>query len=335
MKRYVLGIAPHRHVNKMRTLFQIILILFTIASLYIIKSDVITAYHKIQDLVNVNLPKIASYIKTPQDKKQVEITQTEQAGTENSLTVLGLKKLIDTPGALRVSNAVLSTIEESKLTRNGIITWTNNNRRDIGGLAPLKENTKLDVSAEKKLQDMFDKQYFEHVSPNGVGVSNLGDEVGYEFIVIGENLALGNFKDDQAVLTAWMNSPGHRANILNTRYTEIGVAAGRGMFEGKETWLAVQHFGLPKNACPTIDSALKEIIARAQKNITTLQLDLSKRKAAIDRGVITDGKTNAEQIDDYNKIVQDYNKLINDTKLNVEKYNQEVRAFNNCVQGTE
>ncbi len=319
----------------MRTLFQIILILFTIASLYIIKSDLITAYHKIQHIVSTYLPNIVPSTETPQDKKTAQITPTEQAGKEDSLTVLGLKKLIDTPGALRVSNAVLSAIGESRLTRNGIITWTNNNRRDVGGLPPLTENTKLDVSAEKKLQDMFDKQYFEHVSPSGVGVSDLGDEVGYEFIIIGENLALGSFKNDEAVLTAWMNSPGHRANILNKRYTEIGVAAGRGMFEGKETWLAVQHFGLPKNACPTIDSVLKANIANAQKNITTLQSDLSKRKIAIDRGVTNDGKTNAEQIDDYNKIVQDYNKLINDTKLNVEKYNQEVRAFNNCVQGTE
>ena len=58
-------------------------------------------------------------------------------------------------------------------------------------------------------------------------------------------------------MTAWMNSPGHRANILNPHFQEIGVAVGKGMYEGHETWIAVQSFGMPLSACPASDANLK------------------------------------------------------------------------------
>ncbi len=319
----------------MRTLFQIILILFTIASLYIVRGDLMTTYDKGKELIVDTFPSTSKYISVNTENSEKKELKAQSNSKEESVSILGLKKLIDTPGALRVSDSVLSSFKESKLTRPGVIEWTNKNRKEVANLKPLIENTKLDVSAEKKLQDMFDKQYFEHVSPSGVGVSDLGEQVGYEFIIIGENLALGNFKNDEAVVTAWMNSPGHRANILNKRYTEIGIAVGKGMFEGKETWLAVQHFGLPRSSCPNIDGVLKGVISLSQTRITTLQSQLGKMKGDIDKGIIVDNKTHNEQIDAYNKLVQVYNDLINETKKSVEKYNAQVRAFNECVQATE
>src|SRR6185369_15716694 len=118
------------------------------------------------------------------------------------------------------------------------------------GLPALKENALLDKAAKKKLDDMFAQQYFEHINPQGKGPSDLAKSVGYDYIAIGENLALGNFKNDAELVQAWMDSPGHRANILNKQYTEIGVAVGQGTYEGKKTWLAVQEFGRPTSSCP-------------------------------------------------------------------------------------
>ena len=171
---------------------------------------------------------------------------------------------------------------------------------------------------------MFMRQYFEHTSPVGVEVSDLGKEVGYEFIIIGENLALGNFKDDQVLVDAWMASPGHRANILNTHYSEIGVAVGKNTFEGRTVWMAVQHFGLPKSACPQADHVLLSFIS-------SMESDLSARRSLIDSGAVYQGQTEGEQIKAYNELVDIYNALILETKRKVAEYNKEVRIFNDCV----
>lgn len=312
----------------MRTKFQIVLIIFTLTSLYIIRNDAIKAYNIVSkfaigeynQIVKNNNSKVvdSDNIIVPSDVK-----------SESSI-VVGFHKLIDTPGALRVANSVLS--QDGNLTREGIIEETNRNRHEVAGLLELKEHNDLDNSAQKKIEDMFNKQYFEHVSPSGVGVSDLADEQGYEFIIIGENLALGNFKNDEAVVTAWMNSPGHRANILNTKYTEIGVAVQKGIFEGKEVWLAVQHFGLPKDTCPSIDQILKTKIQLNQKKINAMQKDLATAKKNIDSGGVFGGKTTQEQIDAYNVQVNIYNDLISQNKIDIDAYNKTVKAFNACVQ---
>ena len=87
--------------------------------------------------------------------------------------------------------------QNSSLTVSGVIFFTNQNRKDNGNLRPLRENELLDRAAEAKLKDMFGKQYFEHESPAGKGPSDLAKAAGYRYILIGENLALGNFKDDE------------------------------------------------------------------------------------------------------------------------------------------
>jgi uncharacterized protein YkwD len=288
-----------------------------------LRSDITKAYGIISKFVI----KEAQVLQNGFNKSPVDSTQ---GGTESPI-VIGLHKFIDTPGALRVADVILGQ-QNGTLTKSGIINATNNNRKEVAGLPALTENFKLDASAEVKVKDMFAKQYFEHISPSGVGVSNLADQQGYEYIIIGENLALGNFKNDEAVLIAWMNSPGHRANILNEKYTEIGVAIGKGMFEGKEVWLAVQHFGLPRSACPSINEILRAKIELSQKKITAMQKELADQKRNIDSGGVYGGKTQQEQIEAYNAEVGIYNNLITQIKASIDAYNAGVRAFNSCVQ---
>lgn len=225
-------------------------------------------------------------------------------------------------------------IQGKTLTVSGVIEWTNKNRKTVLNLPPLKENTLLNLAAQNKLNDMFSKQYFEHQSPDGKGPADLAKNVGYEYIVIGENLALGNFENDEDLVTAWMNSPGHRANILKSNLQEIGVAVGQGVYEGKKVWIAVQEFAKPASACASANSNTKLRIESLELEISTLQNQLTQTKQELD----SQNPNSKEEADAYNKIVNDYNNLVkifnnkvDEIKLLTDQYNAQVNNFNLCA----
>jgi uncharacterized protein YkwD len=91
--------------------------------------------------------------------------------------------------------------------------------------APLTENARLERAAVLHSLDMATRQYFEHVDPDGVHPDARIVQQGYPPILVGENLAWGEtVKSSPAVIVGmWMNSPGHRANILEPGYREIGI----------------------------------------------------------------------------------------------------------------
>lgn len=237
------------------------------------------------------------------------------------------EKTVVTPGPLRATTQVKSG---TTLSIQGIIENTNKERAINGGLPVLSENVLLNQDAQIKLSDMFTKQYFEHVSPTGTGPSDLAQLVGYSYVIVGENLALGDFAGDVGVVTAWMNSPGHRANILNTHFQEIGVAVGKGMYEGRETWLAVQAFGMPTSACPAIDARLKAKIAENNATIATLKTGLDTKKALIDSTPTSDPNYNT-YVNEFNALIPEYNNLVETNRFNVTTYNGGVQAFNACI----
>jgi len=218
---------------------------------------------------------------------------------------------------------------KANLTKAGVIKWTNLQRANFG-LPPVSENSELDLAALAKAQDMFENQYFAHEAPNGDGPAEVAAQSGYEYIAIGENLALGNFENDEILVQAWMDSLGHRANILSNLYKEIGVSVIKGTFEGKTTWMAVQEFGLPLSACPPIDEKLKaEIenkIFQAEKLAQTMEIkrqeiDDTRRKSS----------EYAQKVNEYNLLANEYNNLIASNKALVNLYNSQVRAFNVCI----
>jgi hypothetical protein len=206
------------------------------------------------------------------------------------------ERIISTPPPLRSDE----NNPQSYLTKSGVIDFTNKERVKQG-LAPLKENEKLNLSAKAKAEDLFLRQYFEHESPTGEKVSDLASEAGYRFIILGENLAMGNFKNDEDLVRAWMNSPGHRENILNPNYQEIGVSVIKGTFEGKSTWMAVQHFALPLDVCPQVEGSLKN--------------QINSNERAIKRA----------------KSIMEYNNLVRQNRLLIDEYNTQVNAYNNCL----
>ena len=124
-----------------------------------------------------------------------------------------------------------------------LVDLTNSSRgeNDLGGLAI---NPTLSAAAQAKADDMATKSYFAHVSPEGVDSWYWFRQQGYTFLYAGENLAV-DFSDSIDVERAWMNSPAHRGNILNNRFTEIGIATAQGTFQGHTTTFVVQMFGTP------------------------------------------------------------------------------------------
>lgn len=155
-----------------------------------------------------------------------------------------------------------------------IIEWTNKYRQD-NGLKPLETNKILTLAAQNKTDDMITTQYFDHVSPSGKTPAQLVAETGYNYKTTGENLALGDFKDEKDLVDAWMASPGHRANILNKSYTEIGVASGLGNIENRNTWLAVQEFGKPAPNCTNPNKNLSNDINAQKTEYEKLSQNLS------------------------------------------------------------
>jgi uncharacterized YkwD family protein len=97
-----------------------------------------------------------------------------------------------------------------------------NAERTKNGLPPLSLNADLAHMAHVKAQDMRDKNYFDHNSPTYGSPFQMMKTFGISFSYAGENIAAGQ-PDPQSVVNSWMNSPGHRANILNRNYTRIGV----------------------------------------------------------------------------------------------------------------
>ncbi len=304
----------------MQTFFRIILIIFAAGSIFFARHDLATFINQLKSEF-LNKPKsgISGALLPP-------ILTQEKNITTNQVKVFN-------PGPLRVPKIIPINEQESSTLSMGDIVDLTNSERSKAGIKALKTNTLLNQSAKMKLDDMFKKQYFEHISPDGKGVSELSANAGYEYIIIGENLALGDFPNNQELISAWMASLGHRANILNPRYSEIGVAVGNGLFDGKETWLAVQHFGLPLSTCPAISDNLKNQIEKQKEQIDILATKLNNLKAEIDAYENKQNEEYKNKIKTYNELVGEYNTTVAQAKDDIAEYNQEVADFNDCVKG--
>lgn len=239
------------------------------------------------------------------------------AGTEEKL-----------PGPLR---GFLDGSADSKLTISGVVAETNKHREQNGHGA-LHYNKKLEAAAEAKVDDMFKNQYFEHESPDGRSPADLSKTQGYEFIIVGENLALGNFKDDKTLVQAWMDSPGHRANILNSKFYEIGVFVKKGMFEGKEVWLAVQEFGSPLSACLSPSANMKAQIDSNRSKLASMQSELQRKKSDLDSSRYSNEEEYNQAVAEYNDLAESVNVLAEKTQQLVEEYNRKANDFNSCLE---
>lgn len=118
-----------------------------------------------------------------------------------------------------------------------VVQLVNIERQKVGHTI-LTENTTMDKGATTKAADMRDKGYFSHTSPTYGSPFNMMKTFGVRYSAAGENIASG-YKTPDAVVKGWMNSPGHRANILSTKYGKIGIGYAKG---GKSGAYWVQWF---------------------------------------------------------------------------------------------
>ena len=117
-----------------------------------------------------------------------------------------------------------------------------NDARASQSLPALRIDARLSEAAANKARDMLARGYWSHDAPDGTEPWVWLDEAGYSYNRAGENLAR-SFSSAQATVTAWMDSPSHRDNILNTAYSDVGFAAIDGEMDGKATTIIVAFYG--------------------------------------------------------------------------------------------
>ncbi|MGW4353246.1 CAP domain-containing protein [Nocardia sp. NPDC004582] len=128
---------------------------------------------------------------------------------------------------------------QTDAARTGVLDLVNAERarQGCGGLRP---DARLQSAAQGHSDDMAARVYFDHRDPDGRMPNQRVEAAGYLWRTVGENIARGQ-ADAAEVMADWMASPGHRANILNCAYTDIGI----GVHFGTEGPLWTQNFAAP------------------------------------------------------------------------------------------
>jgi uncharacterized protein YkwD len=213
-----------------------------------------------------------------------------------------------------------------------IISLTNTERKNNdSNLVNLNENSVLKNIAAIRVKDMFTLQYFEHNSPKGDNASKEAIENNYNYITIGENIALGNFDGSKGLVTAWMNSPGHRANILNKNYTEIGVYEMQGTYKGQSVWIAAQIFGKPIKGCISPSDVLKDKIAKYKVSADSMMSNIKNIDEEL-KTSISDNQIYNSKVAERNTLAGLYNSLASEIKISVVEFNSQVSAYNVCIK---
>ena len=123
-------------------------------------------------------------------------------------------------------------------TADEIFTLVNQEREKVG-IKPLIRDARLDASAAAKCNDIAVRQYWSHADPDGVMPWHFIQEAGYDYVTAGENLAK-EYYSSAGMVSGWMSSQGHKANILNADFAEAGVSTCESTING--AGIAVQHY---------------------------------------------------------------------------------------------
>jgi uncharacterized protein YkwD len=136
--------------------------------------------------------------------------------------------------------ALLSDITQAEEKAREVFDLTNEERAKEG-LPALVWNDKLAESAAAHCQDMIDRNYFAHNTPEGLTPGDRATTAGYVWLWVGENIAAG-YPSPEQVMEGWMNSPDHKENIIRIQFKELGVAV-KVSPTGRAYW--AQEFGTP------------------------------------------------------------------------------------------
>lgn len=136
----------------------------------------------------------------------------------------------------------------TNLSKSRLLEATNEQRRKYG-VSNLTVSEKLTQAAQKKSDDMTNRNYWSHNTPDGHEPWVFIDETGYKYLKAGENLAYG-FDSSNNTITGWMNSPSHKANLISSDFTEVGFGftnSDNYVEEGEQT-IVVAMYGRPITA---------------------------------------------------------------------------------------
>ena len=146
-----------------------------------------------------------------------------------------------TPPAAKTKKPPVNPPNVANLPAESAVLVIVNAERAKAGCKAVTVNSKLAAAARKHSADMVVRHYFSHTTPDGVSFSARIDAEGYRWSSVGENIAAGQ-RTPTDVMRAWMNSPGHRANILNCQFRNIGI----GMVQNGRSPVWTQDFGTPR-----------------------------------------------------------------------------------------
>lgn len=145
---------------------------------------------------------------------------------------IGFNEILNANGQIKNSNLIypgqrinIPNIDDVKAIEDKVIKLANQ-ERSKNGLPPLTKNWELSRVARYKSTDMRDKNYFSHTSPTFGSPFRMMEDFGIRYTAAGENIAYGQ-RTPQEVMNGWMNSPGHRSNILGASFDQIGVGVSK------------------------------------------------------------------------------------------------------------
>ena len=198
------------------------------------------------------------------------------------LLVLGLGMFVNS-WAARVHHDVLGYA--TNISSQMLLAETNGERTSNHAPA-LNLNKQLAAAAQAKANDMATRGYWSHVTPDGKQPWSFIETSGYQYKAAGENLAYGFGSSDQ-VMTAWMRSPEHRANLLNANYQDVGFAmANVANYQGSgPATIVVAMYGEPIGAIDIVP-ATQSVLGTQANTVTRLSLISTVSWAPIALGVI-------------------------------------------------
>ncbi|AMA52091.1 CAP domain-containing protein [Bacillus inaquosorum] len=179
---------------------------------------------------NMNIQDVQKTETAKPAQKTAEKTAAEKNTASKAPAATEQNAASKAPAAAEKTNTTTSAPSSVSAYEKKVVELTNAERQKQG-LKPLQIDETLSKSARAKSQDMKDKNYFDHQSPTYGSPFDMMKSFGISYKTAGENIAKGQ-KTPEEVVKAWMNSEGHRKNILNPNFTHIGV----GYVESGSIW---------------------------------------------------------------------------------------------------
>ncbi len=203
-----------------------------------------------------------------------------------------------------------SSLYSSAITLQNIVDLTNQTRSNLG-LGELKVNGSLTQAAQAKANDMLLNQYFSHTSPQGLTPWDWIEKTGYDYRLAGENLAV-HFQEAEDVQSGWLASPTHRANIVNSRYSVIGVGIARGQFEQVDSVIVVQMFGEPMSKVVAVNNTPPQTVTTTPKKEVSPVPPVKVTTPTKTVAAVEDSKENVNSLQ-LNKKIESDNKTISES----------------------